>query len=94
MGLQCSRFRSASHHDLAASVLLTRTLFWIGLAVAVVAAAWLVLSLVPMPSNVHYEAANPWEIGNSEDAFDYAGEDAQLIEGTARLRFDLSTPRG
>jgi len=70
---------------------LTRNLFWIGLTVAAVAAAWLVLSLIPMPSSVHYEASNPWAIGNSEDAFDYAGEDTRRIEGTARLRFDLST---
>ena len=62
-----------------------------GLAVAAIAAAWLILSLIPMPGSVHYEASNPWEIGNSEDAFDYAGEDARLIEGTARLHFDLST---
>lgn len=71
---------------------MTRTLFWIGLAVAAVTAAW--LFLIPMPGRVHYEASNPWEIGNSEDVFDYVGEDAKLVEGTARLRFDVSTSRG
>ena len=66
---------------------MTRALFWIALAAAALGIVWLVLS----PILMHYEASNPWEIGNSEDAFDYAGEDVKPIEGTARLRFDVST---
>jgi len=65
---------------------LTRNLFWIGVAAVALAAAWLVI--VPIFRDVRFEAENPWAIGNSEDAFAYAGEGVQTIEGTATLRID------
>jgi hypothetical protein len=78
---------------------LTRSLFWIGLFVAAFAAAWLILTQLPYPiaplsDDIHYGAVNPWEVGNSEDAFDYAGEDAHTIEGTAHVWIDPSQSSG
>ncbi|MFC2106233.1 hypothetical protein ACFLS0_05750 [Candidatus Bipolaricaulota bacterium] len=73
---------------------MTRGLLWIGVAVAVLAAAWLVLTLVPFSSDVRFEAETPRVIGNSEDAFAYAGEGVHTIEGTATLRIDPDTLDG
>ena len=73
---------------------MTRGLFWIGVAVAVLAAAWLVLTLVPFSSDVRFEAETPWVVGNSEDAFAYAGEGVRTIEGTATLRLDPNMNSG
>ena len=73
---------------------MTRGLLWIGAAVAVLATAWLVLTLVPFSSDVRFEAETPWAIGNSEDAFAYAGEGVRVIQGTAALRIDPNTLGG
>ena len=71
---------------------MTRNLFWIGVAAVALAAAWLVI--VPIFRDVRFEAENPWAIGNSEDAFAYAGEGVHTIEGTATLRIDPNTLGG
>jgi len=71
---------------------LTRNLFWIGAVAVAFAAAWLVI--VPSFRDVRFEAQNPWAIGNSEDAFAYAGEGVHTIEGTATLRVDPDTGSG
>ena len=71
---------------------MTRSLFWIGVAAVALAAAWLVI--VPIFRDVRFEAENPWAIGNSEDAFAYAGEDVHTISGTAILRIDPDMDSG
>ena len=71
---------------------MTRNLFWIGVAAVALAAAWFVI--VPIFRDVRFEAENPWAIGNSDDAFAYAGEGVQTIEGTATLSVDPDMDSG
>lgn len=73
---------------------MNRTLFWIGLAVAAIAAAWLVVAPVLIVPNDLFDAATPLAIGGSEDAFDYAGEAIRTLEGSARLIVDPKTANG
>lgn len=73
---------------------MNRTLFWIALAVAAVAAAWLVLGPILAVQLEQFDAASPWVIVDSEDAFDYAGETVRILEGSARLLVDPKTANG
>jgi len=72
----------------------TRTDFWMGFVAVAFAVAWLFLVIIPIPSDVRFEAENPWAIGDSEDAFAYAGEGVHTIVGTVRLRIDPSIDSG
>ncbi len=67
---------------------MTRANFWMGLVAVAFAVAWLFLVIIPMLSDVRFEAENPWAIGDSEDAFAYAGESVHTIAGTVTLRID------
>jgi len=74
-----------------------RTLFWIGLAVAVlVAAASMQRFLKPTPAaqyqTIHAETA--WAIGNNDDPFSYAGEFAHIVDGSAQFAIDSVTTHG
>ena len=74
---------------------MTRTDFWIGLAAVAFAAAWIFLLILPsLTEYVRFEAENPWAIGNSEDAFAYAGEGVHIIQGTASLDIDRDIEGG
>ena len=95
MGQPCLRFRSRSHHDDPETrPLLIRTLLWIGLAVAAVAAAWIVLGPTPVEAIEQFDATTPWVLGNSEDGFDYAGETIRILEGLVQLLVDPETING
>jgi len=71
-----------------------RSLFWVGLVAIGLAAAWVLLVLLPSSRDVRYEARNPWAVGNTEDAFAYAGEGVVAIQGTANLQLDPSSAKG
>ena len=73
---------------------MTRSAFWIGLVAVGLAAAWIFLVVVPFSNDLRFEADTPWLIGNSEDAFDYAGVEARVIQGTAILQIDPHTRSG
>jgi hypothetical protein len=67
---------------------------WIGLAVAAVAAAWIVLGPTLVAPIEQFDATTPWVIGNSEDAFDYAGETIRILEGSVQLLVNPETANG
>jgi len=71
-----------------------RSLFWVGLVAVGLAAAWVLLVLLPSSRDVRYEARDPWAVGNTEDAFAYAGEGVDTIQGTANLRLDPNSAKG
>lgn len=71
-----------------------RSLFWMSLVGAGLAVAWLLLVLLPSSSDVRYEAQEPWAVGNTEDAFAYAGGGVPVIQGTANLRLDPDSGKG
>jgi hypothetical protein len=77
----------------------SKTFWWIGLAGALLVAAWLLRQdhhtfLQQLEGSIQYEAWGPWAIGDEGDAFAYAGKRVRAIEGTASLRFDPDTGRG
>jgi len=65
------------------------SLFAAGLAVA-----WFLLVFLPSSGDVRYEAQEPWAVGNTEDAFAYAGEGVRVIQGTANLRLNPDSGKG
>ena len=71
-----------------------RNVFWIGLVAVGLAAAWIFLVVVPFSNDLRFEADTPWLIGNSEDAFDYAGVGVRVIQGTAIVQIDPDTRSG
>ncbi len=71
-----------------------RSLLWMGLVAAGLAAAWLLLAVIPFSDDIRYEAQEPWSVGTAEDAFAYAGEGVRAIQGTAALRLDPNTSGG
>ena len=71
-----------------------RSLVWIGLAIAGLAAVWILLVDAPFSHDVRIDASDPWAIGNSEGAFAYAGQAITVLEGSARLRFNPLTADG
>ncbi|MFC2095748.1 hypothetical protein ACFLSW_04845 [Candidatus Bipolaricaulota bacterium] len=73
---------------------MTRTLFWVGLVAAAMAAAWLLFIGNPLSTDTRFEARNPRIIGSVEDAFDYAGENVHEIDGTATLRMNDNPVKG
>jgi hypothetical protein len=75
---------------------MNRTYFWIGIAAAAIVAATLLLLPAPKPPAPDpvetWKAKNPWLIGTSGDAYDYAGEAAHILDhGTVTLQIDPST---
>ncbi len=76
---------------------MTNNSLWIVLAAIalVVAAAWVFLTPPPTPIEYsQFQAQDPWIVGNSENAFDYAGAAVHTIEGTATLQIDPETTAG
>lgn len=71
-----------------------RSLLWMGLVAAGLAAAWLLLVVIPLSGDIRFEAQEPWSVGTAEDAFAYAGEGVRSIQGTAALRIDPITSGG
>lgn len=71
-----------------------RSLLWMGLVAAGLAAAWLLLAVIPLSGDIRFEAQEPWSVGTAEDAFAYAGEGVRAIQGTAALRIDPITSGG
>lgn len=73
---------------------MTRTLFWVGLVAAALAAAWFVVVINPFSSELRFEAKHPWVIGNEEDPFAYAGDILHPVDGTVLLRMDQKSASG
>ena len=76
---------------------MTNNTFWIVLAAVALAGAWIFLTPTPTPDpieTIDYEAHDPWIIGNSDDAFSYAGDVVRTVQGTAMLRIDSATAAG
>lgn len=68
-----------------------RSLFWVGLVAAGLAAVWFLLVFIPLSGDIRYEAHGPWAVGTADDAFAYAGEGVRVIQGTAALQIDPNT---
>ncbi len=71
-----------------------RSLFRMGLVAIGLAAAWLLLVVIPLSGDIRYEAQEPWSVGTAKEAFAYAGEGVRAIQGIAALRIDPNTSRG
>ena len=78
---------------------MTNNTFWIVLAAVALAlaGAWIVLTPTPTLDpieTIKFEAHDPWIIGNTDDAFAYAGEGVRTVQGTATLQIDPTTATG
>jgi hypothetical protein len=70
-------------------------------AVAAVAAIWLLFAVLPDPSvptldypTIRIDATDPWLIGNTVDAFSYAGDNVRILQGAVSLEIDPITLQG
>lgn len=78
---------------------MTKNNVWIVLAAVALAfaAAWVFLTPSPTTDpieTIQFRAQDPWIVGDTDDAFAYAGEGVRTIQGTATLRIDPETTAG
>jgi len=77
---------------------LSKIFLWAGFAVAVLAAAWLLITPRFVSDGdtpiIQINATNPWLIGDKDDAFSYAGKSAVIIQGEAAVRIDPTADTG